>query len=90
MCICLYTYVYIYIYRDILFVLCIVGLLGNYFQYIGDPPGTPRGPQGRQVQSVAYVGEGVGSWDRAEVTAYKGYRCKAGPVTRDWWCPIIS
>ena len=35
-----------------------------------------------KVQSVAYVGEGVGSWDRAEVTAYKGISVQGGPVER--------
>eukprot|EP00438_Fugacium_kawagutii_P014832 Skav234806 [mRNA] locus=scaffold69:606957:619333:- [translate_table: standard] len=29
------------------------------------------------VQQVAYVGAGAGSWDRAEVTSYTGYRCRA-------------
>ena len=38
-----------------------------------------------KVQQVAYVGEGVGSWDRAEVTAYKGYRCRAPWQQRIPW-----
>ena len=29
-----------------------------------------------KVQQVAYVGQGSGSWDREEVIAHKGYRCR--------------
>lgn len=30
----------------------------------------------KKVQQVAYVGQGSGSWDREEVIAHKGYRCR--------------
>lgn len=33
-----------------------------------------------KVQQVAYVGQGSGSWDREEVIAHKGYRCRVP------WC----